>query len=285
MRDIRHRVSKDLGYTCSADISRNKVLAKLASGYRKPKHQTVVRERGLVTFLGSYKATKIQGLAGKPVANLVEKFGSDSIRDLLQVSRKDMISSLGSEKEEWVFDVIRGREASAVIGRIQIRSMLSAKTFVPHLKNIDEANRWLRIFAADLKSRLDDVNAELDLSLRPRTIAVNHHIKGSFGPTGSKQMTISPHTPINQDTPFALSKVLLKKVASEEPSWPCMGIFVRIGNFGERTNHGNSIASFFEPGAACKRAPAEEQPGQKKLRKVDELPGNTQLKGGCFLGR
>ncbi|KAJ4248464.1 N-acetyltransferase eso1 [Fusarium torreyae] len=281
VRNIRKQIKEKMKYTTSAGISHNKVLAKLASGYRKPNRQTIVRMRDTSSFLASYKATKMLGLGGKLGAKLVETFGSDSIRDLLQVSHKDMVSSLGSEQGDWVFNVIRGHETSPVVRRTIAQSMLSAKTFTPFLQNVDEAERWLRIFAADLQGRLDDVNEELDRPRRPKTIAVHHHIRGRFGPTRNKQMTISPHTPINQDTLFALSKALLKKLDREEPSWPCMGISVSIGNFGENARQGKSIASFFEAGTIRKRPLVESQAGQTKVRKLDGLEngGGGQLGG------
>jgi len=39
IRDIRSEVETELGYTCSAGIARNKLLAKLAAGYKKPNQQ------------------------------------------------------------------------------------------------------------------------------------------------------------------------------------------------------------------------------------------------------
>jgi DNA polymerase eta len=39
IRDIRKEVEEKLGYTCSAGIARNKMLAKLAAGWKKPNQQ------------------------------------------------------------------------------------------------------------------------------------------------------------------------------------------------------------------------------------------------------
>ena len=41
IRDIRKEVEEKLGYTCSAGIARNKMLAKLAAGWKKPNQQVV----------------------------------------------------------------------------------------------------------------------------------------------------------------------------------------------------------------------------------------------------
>lgn len=39
IREVRKEVEDTLGYTCSAGIARNKMLAKLAAGWKKPDQQ------------------------------------------------------------------------------------------------------------------------------------------------------------------------------------------------------------------------------------------------------
>jgi DNA polymerase eta len=39
VREVRTQVEDTLGYTCSAGIARNKMLAKLAAGWKKPNQQ------------------------------------------------------------------------------------------------------------------------------------------------------------------------------------------------------------------------------------------------------
>lgn len=60
--NIRKQVRTELKYTCSAGIARNKMLAKLASGYKKPNNQTVVRARAINRFLSGIEFTKSENL-------------------------------------------------------------------------------------------------------------------------------------------------------------------------------------------------------------------------------
>jgi DNA polymerase eta len=39
IKEVRKEVEEKLGYTCSAGIARNKMLAKLAAGWKKPNEQ------------------------------------------------------------------------------------------------------------------------------------------------------------------------------------------------------------------------------------------------------
>jgi DNA polymerase eta len=72
IRDIRREVEEKLGYTCSAGIAKNKMLAKLAAGWKKPNQQvylptmkeltaqTILRNRAVRGFLKDFKFTKIR---------------------------------------------------------------------------------------------------------------------------------------------------------------------------------------------------------------------------------
>lgn len=55
---IRKDVCDELRYTCSAGISRNKMLSKLASGHKKPNNQTIIRTRAIGKFMSTMKISK-----------------------------------------------------------------------------------------------------------------------------------------------------------------------------------------------------------------------------------
>ena len=57
VRGVRRKIRETLKYTCSGGIARNKMLAKLGSGHKKPNQQTVVRNRAVNHFLSGFKLT------------------------------------------------------------------------------------------------------------------------------------------------------------------------------------------------------------------------------------
>src|SRR5690606_989769 len=65
VQEIRRQVRERLGYTCSAGIARNKILAKLGSGQNKPNNQTFVRRRAVPGFLEKFQSTKLRSLGPK----------------------------------------------------------------------------------------------------------------------------------------------------------------------------------------------------------------------------
>jgi DNA polymerase eta len=59
VRGVRSAVYEKLQYTCSGGVARNKMLAKLSSGHKKPNAQTVIWNRAIQHFLAGFKFTKI----------------------------------------------------------------------------------------------------------------------------------------------------------------------------------------------------------------------------------
>ncbi|KAK5045462.1 hypothetical protein LTR84_009326 [Exophiala bonariae] len=243
VREIRKKILDDLNYTCSAGIAHNKVVAKLAAGHNKPNKQTVIRKCCTGSFLSGYKATKLRGLGGKLGRQVVTTFCVETISDLLRFPLKEMQAKLGTHAGHWVYHVIRGFEDSEVVQRTEIKSMLSAKTFSPSITGVDQAERWLRIFAADIVGRLEDEEGR-----RPTTIAVHHHIQGRFGPTRSKQAQIPAGPTLDTELLFKLSMELLIKISDETPSWPCLTLSIGVSHFRDVDKSNHLISGFTTPG-------------------------------------
>ncbi|EQB44558.1 impB/mucB/samB family protein [Colletotrichum gloeosporioides Cg-14] len=247
VRNIREEIKKQLQLTTSAGISCNKMLAKAASRMNKPAGQTIMRRKSIPTIMPTLKATSLSGLGRQLGQKFVKTFGSDNIRDLLQVSLTEMRSQLGAEDGQWVYNAIRGDERGPVRPRCEVQSLLAAKTFIPKAENLQQADKWLRIFAADLESRLHDLDLDSELPRRPRTIAVHHHINGRFGPTRSKQAPIPPQIEINKETIFDMLHDLLRDLTEHGESWPCLGVSVSMSNLdsGLPAPQTGRITSFF----------------------------------------
>ncbi|OQE18656.1 hypothetical protein PENSTE_c017G01408 [Penicillium steckii] len=246
VRDLRRKLYDEMKYTCSAGIAHNKLLAKLASTYRKPNHQTIILRRGTHEFLTTTKFTKLHGLGGDLGVQVVEKFQTNLISELLQVPLTEMTKAMGTTIGEWIFDIIRGEEHSKVNPRTHVQSMLSAKTFVPKIVSIDQASKWLRIFVKDLLGRLEELRSE-NYQVCPTIITLNHLIEGRFGPSRSKQITIPRSTLITERSLFNIAHDLLNQIVAEEKSWPCRSLSLRISGFQKVSQPGSLISSYFTP--------------------------------------
>lgn len=244
VRSIRAAVWEKLHYTCSAGISTNKMLSKLGSGHKKPNQQTVIRNRARQHFLSDFKFTKIRNLGGKLGDQVVAAFKTDTVRELLAVSVEQLTQKLGADTGVWLYEIIRGIDTSEVNARTQIKSMLSAKSFRPSINTIEQAERWLRIFAADIFARLVE-DGLLEKRRRPRT--VNLHTRHG-GQTRSRQAPIPQGRALDEDALVDLAKTLLHQTLAEGNLWPCANLSLSIGGFEDGVVGNMSIGAFLVKG-------------------------------------
>lgn len=101
--------------------------------------------------------------------------------------------------------------------------MLSAKSFRPTINTQEAAIRWLRIFSADIYSRLVEEGV-LENKRRPKTMNL-HHRHGNQ--TKSRQAPISLGKKIDEAGLFELAKTLLGQIVQEGRVWPCSNISLR----------------------------------------------------------
>ena len=264
VRSVRAAIRERLKYTCSAGIARNKMLAKLGSAHKKPNQQTIVRNRAVQQFLSTFKFTKIRNLGGKLGDQVVSTFGTDQVEELLKVSIDQLKSKLGDDHGSWVYQVIRGLEYNEVNSRTQIKSMLSAKSFRPSINSFEQGVRWLRIFAADIFSRLVEEGV-LENKRRPKTMNL-HHRQG--GQMRSRQSVIPSGRTIDEALLFDLAKTLLSQVIVDGRAWPCANLQLSVGGFEEGLTGNRGIGGFLVKG--------EEAKAMRPTSRESERPTSNQ---------
>ncbi|KAI1343514.1 impB/mucB/samB family protein [Xylariaceae sp. FL0016] len=272
VRDVRAEIQRKLQYTCSAGIASNKMLSKLGSGHKKPNQQTVIRNRAVQHFLSDMKFTKIRNLGGKLGDQVVSSFKTETIRDMLLVPIEQLKSKLGDDTGVWLHNTIRGIDHSEVNSRTQIKSMLSAKSFRPSINNLEQANKWLRIFSADIFSRLVEEGV-LENKRRPKTINL-HHRHG--GQTRSRSSGIPQGKTIDEATLFGLAKHLLDQIVLEGRVWPCANLSLSVAGFEDGVTGNMGIGAFLLKGDEARGAktnsretsmePSAHEPLGKKRR-------------------
>lgn len=255
VRSVRAAIEERLKYTCSAGIARNKMIAKLGSAHKKPNQQTIVRNRAVQHFLGDFKFTKIRNLGGKLGEEVVSKFATDQVQELCKVPLEQLKSRIGDDTGTWVYQIIRGEDSSEVNSRTQIKSMLSAKSFRPSINTFEQAVRWLRIFAADIFSRLVEEGVT-ENKRRPRTINLHHRQAGQMR---SRQAPIPTGRPIDEPLLFDLAKNLLGQVVVDGRAWPCANLQLSVGGLEDGPKGNRGIGSFLVRGEEAKAMKATAQ--------------------------
>lgn len=275
VRSVRNAVWEKLRYSCSAGLARNKMLAKLGSACNKPNKQTVVRNRAVQHFLGGYKFTQIRMLGGKLGDQITTFFGTEKVSDLLHVSLEQLRTKLDDSTASWLFGIIRGDDQSEVNPRTQIKSMLSAKSFRPSINSVDQAEKWLRIFAADIYGRLVE-DGVLENRRRPRVITLHYRTAQSR----SRQTPIPASNTIDENLLFELARTLLRQVIADAQAWPCANLSLSVGSFEDGVGKNKAIEGFLLRGEQAKslshstrprdvESLSSEQPSGKR-RKIDD---------------
>ena len=273
VRSVRAAIRKRLKYTCSAGIARNKMIAKLGSGHKKPNQQTIVRNRAVQQFMGGFKFTMIRNLGGKLGDEVVNKFGTDQVNELLAAPIEQLKSRLGDDTGTWVYNIIRGEDSSEVNARTHIKSMLSAKSFRPTINTSEQAVRWLRIFVADIQSRLVEEGV-LENKRRPKVLSL-HHRQGAQ--MRSRQASIPSGRQIDEGFLFDIAKTLLGQIVVDGRAWPCSNLQLSVGGFedGPTGNHG--IGSFLVRGEEAKAMmPSIHAADGYTWSKVNDQPGKRR---------
>ncbi|PBP20203.1 hypothetical protein BUE80_DR009063 [Diplocarpon rosae] len=307
----------DVAILIGSEIVRD-VRAALGSAHKKPNQQTIIRNRAVQQFLSGFKFTKIRtstppesmicflqrvsefcailsdscimavlgilltfqlgGLGGKLGDSLTAAFSTDQVQDLLAVPIEQLKQRLGDDTGTWVHEIIRGRESSEVNSRTAIKSMLSAKSFRPSINTPEQAHRWLRIFAADIYSRLVEEGV-LENKRRPKTMNLHHR---SGGQTKSRQAPISLGKKIDEVGLFELARNLLGQIILEGRVWPCAHLSLSVGGFEDGISGNMGISAFLLKGdearalhATTKESNAVEPiPSRpEKRRRVDATAG------------
>lgn len=273
VRSVRRAVWDALQYTCSAGLARNKMLSKLGSACNKPDKQTVVRNRAIQYFLGGYKFTQIRMLGGKLGEQITSFFGTEQVSDLLNVTLDQLRAKLDDHTASWLYGVIRGDDRSEVNPRTQIKSMLSAKSFRPSINSVEQAEKWLHIFAADIYGRLVQ-DGVLENKRRPRVITLHHRVVQ----TKSRQIPISASSTIDESLLFDLANNLLGQVVADGQAWPCSNLSLSVGNFEDGAGKNKAIEGFLLRGDQAKSLNHSVRPREPDNSSIEDTPMEKKRK-------
>ncbi|NXX42233.1 POLH polymerase, partial [Tricholaema leucomelas] len=156
VEEIRVAVEAATGFRCSAGISHNKTLAKLACGLNKPNRQTLVSSRFVPQLFSQLPIGNIRNLGGKLGTAITDILGIEYIGQLAQFSETELQTHFGDKTGSWLYDLCRGIEDEPVKNRYLPQSIGCSKNFPGRtaLATQKEVQHWLLQLALELESRL-----------------------------------------------------------------------------------------------------------------------------------
>lgn len=151
-KEIRARIFAETGLTSSAGVAPNKMLAKIASDWRKPNGQFAIPPERVEEFMRDLPVGKIWGVGPKSA----EKFASWGVRtcaDLQKFSRVELVRRLGKWGEE-LYDLVRGKDDRPVEpGRIR-KSLSTERTYLENLSSLEACAQALEELLEELEQDL-----------------------------------------------------------------------------------------------------------------------------------
>ncbi|XP_006100648.1 DNA polymerase eta isoform X1 [Myotis lucifugus] len=175
VEEMRAAIERQTGFQCSAGISHNKVLAKLACGLHKPNRQTLVSHGSVPQLFSHMPINKIRSLGGKLGASVIEILGIEYMGELTQFTESQLQSHFGEKNGSWLYAMCRGIEHDPVKPRQLPKTIGCSKNFPGKtaLATREQVQWWLLQLAQELEERLtkdrndnDRVATQLAVSIR-----------------------------------------------------------------------------------------------------------------------
>ena len=155
-RLIQKSIFDQTGLTCSVGVAPNKLLAKMASEFNKPKGISIVHEADLADMIWPLACRKINGIG--PKAD--EKLKGLGIETIGQLAEKDMgwlTSHFGPRTSTWLHDAAHGRDERPVVTESEPVSMSRETTFERDLHAVHDRAELGAIFTRLCAQVADDL--------------------------------------------------------------------------------------------------------------------------------
>ena len=140
-REIKKEIRESEGLTCSVGIGPNKLVAKIASDYRKPDGLTVVREEIAESFLAPLPVRKLLWV-GRKTEQKLKAMGITTIGDLARYDPTALAEVFGVMGTQ-MYLMAHGIDKSEVEERGEIKSISREKTFEEDTSNFELVIRTL----------------------------------------------------------------------------------------------------------------------------------------------
>jgi DNA polymerase-4 len=147
-RRIRRTILDETQVMVSIGGGVNRLIAKLAAGRAKP-HRTPDADGVLIalpgteaSFLASFALSDIPGI-GPRFQERLARYRLFSVRDALAHDRATLESWFGARAGAWLFDRIRGRDHTPIVGRARAKSISRDETFAVDIDDDEVLRREL----------------------------------------------------------------------------------------------------------------------------------------------
>ncbi len=206
--EIRERIAAELHLTASVGVAPNKLVAKIASGMRKPDGLTLIGPDEVRSSLAPLPVTVLWGVGPKTAARLKEAFGIETVGDLAAVPAERLSEVFGPRGGAYLHRAAQGIDDSPVTEEWEPRSVSRERTFQVDLRRAETIREMITKLAARLAA---DLRSD---GLRASTITLK--VRFADFRTLTRSHTLA--SPTDEDGAVAAAALgLLERVSLELP--------------------------------------------------------------------
>lgn len=115
-QQLKNKIRDEVKLTCSVGVSPNKIVSKIASGFRKPDGLTVVEPANIESFLNPLKIGDIPGI-GKVTEEKFAEIGIKTIKELREINIFTLNKMFGRKISAYIYNAARGIDDEPVAQR------------------------------------------------------------------------------------------------------------------------------------------------------------------------
>lgn len=150
---IRNDIFKELKLTASAGISNCKFLAKIASDWKKPNGQFVIKPEDINDFMPNLPVERIFGV-GKVTAKKMHELGFKTCGDLQKKSLTELAQIFGLNRAQDLYGLSRGIDEREVKTNWERKSLSVEETFNQDISDLKGLEKILPQIFEDFSGRL-----------------------------------------------------------------------------------------------------------------------------------
>lgn len=154
-KKIQDTVFAQTGLTVSIGLASNHYVAKIASGYKKPKGLCYVPHGSETDFMLSLPLSKLWG-AGTKTQEKLNTFGLYTIKQIYETPLNNLVSLFGTCTGNFLYNAVRGQEVETFTEPTKSRSLSTEETFVFDLHDIFAIETALLRLCYDVQFRMLD---------------------------------------------------------------------------------------------------------------------------------
>lgn len=152
-REIKQRIFEQTALTASAGVSINKMLAKIASDYRKPDGLFVIPPKAIDAFIAALPIEKFFGI-GKVTALKMHELGIQNGADLRLWDELELVKHFGKAGHNY-YEYARGIDTREVTPDRKRKSLGAETTFAEDIDDKQQLANELQAVCMDVWRRMD----------------------------------------------------------------------------------------------------------------------------------